>query len=95
MTSEARVTATFPATQYTRASGNVPRLAWCPAVLADESIAPSGTLKVVRAGRFVREQSLELRQRARERQIVSLKHIDNHDHPQLAQMLNIRSTYYR
>jgi hypothetical protein len=58
-------------------------------VLADESIAPSGALKVGRAGRLVREQSLELRKRARERQIVSLKYVDNHDHPRLAQMLNI------
>ena len=82
--SEARVTATFPATQYTRASGNVPRLAWCPAVLADESIAPSGTLKVVRAGRFVREQSLELREGARKPQTISLKHVDNHGRPRLA-----------
>ena len=48
-----------------------------------------GALKVGRACRFVREQSLELRQRARGRQMVSLKHVDNHDRPGLAQMFNI------
>jgi hypothetical protein len=34
-------------------------------------------------------EALELRQRARKRQIAPLKHVDNHGHPTPAQMLNI------
>ena len=59
------------------------------AIVTDEPVAPSCALKVSRARRLVREQSLELRQRARKRQIASLKHVDNHDRPTSAQMLNI------
>jgi len=54
-----------------------------------EPMAPSGTLKVGRARRFIREQSLKPRKRAREQQIVSLKHVDNHNYPRLTQTLNI------
>lgn len=65
------------------------RLSGCATVVTNESVDPPGALKVGRAGRFVREQSLKLRKRPRERQIVSIKYVDNHDHPRLAQMLNI------
>ena len=71
------------------AIGEAIRLSECAAVVTNESVAPSGALKIGRAGRFVREQSLKIRKRERERQIVSLKHVDNHDHLRLAQMLNI------
>jgi hypothetical protein len=54
-----------------------------------EPVAPSCALKVSRACRLVREETLELRQRARKRQIASLKHVDNHGRPTSAQMLNI------
>jgi|GEM_PF-3500962 len=46
-------------------------------------------LKVSCARRLVREEALELRQRARKRQIASFKHVYNHGRPTLAQMLNI------
>ena len=74
---------------FAGAIGEAIRLSECAAVVTNESVAPSGALKIGRAGRFVREQSLKIRKRARERQIVSLKHVDNHDHLRLAQMLNI------
>jgi len=43
-----------------------------------ETVTPSRPLKVGRARGLIRKQSLKLRQRARERQIVSLKYVDNH-----------------
>jgi hypothetical protein len=71
------------------AIGEAIRLSECATVVTNKPVAPSDALKIGRAGRFVREQSLKIRKRARERQIVSLKHVDNHDHLRLAQMLNI------
>ena len=59
------------------------------ATRTDESAAPSCALKVGRARRLVREDALELRQRARKRQIASFKHVDNHGCPKVAQMLTI------
>ena len=58
-------------------------------MVTNEPVAPSGALKVGHACRFVREQSLELRQRARKRQIASLKYVDSHGRPTLAQTQNI------
>jgi methionyl-tRNA synthetase len=60
------------------AIGKAVRLTKRATVVTDESITPSGALKVGHARRFVREQSLEFWKRARERQVVSLKHVDNH-----------------
>jgi hypothetical protein len=60
------------------AIGKAVRLTKRAAVVTDESITPSGALKVGHARRFVREQSLEFWKRARKRQVVSLKHVDNH-----------------
>ena len=54
---------------------------------ADESVAPASTLKIGRACRFVREQSLKLGQRMRERHIPSLKNIDRHDRHRLTQVI--------
>ena len=71
------------------AIGEAIRFSGRAAVVTNEPVTPSGALKVGRAGSFVRKHALELRQRAREQQIVSLKHVDNHDHPRLAQMLNL------
>lgn len=76
---EASFASTFPATKNTGASGVAIGGASRFAVGTDKSIAPSGALKVGRAGRLVREQSLELWKRARERQIASFKHVDDHD----------------
>ena len=45
--------------------------------------------RVGRARRFVREQSLEFWKRARKRQVVSLKHVDNHGCHTLELMPNI------
>ena len=59
------------------------------ATRADEPVAPSCALKVSGARRLVREEALELRQRARKRQIASLKHVNNHGRPTSAQMHNI------
>lgn len=87
--SEARVAVAMTAPTNAGAIGEAIWLSECATVLTNEPIAPSGALKVGRAGHFVREQSLKLRKRARERQIVSLKHVDNHDHPKLAKTLNI------
>jgi hypothetical protein len=70
-------------------AGAAIRLSECAAAVTNEPVAPSGTLMIGRAGRFVREQSLKIKKRARERQITSLKHVDNHDHLRLAQMFNI------
>ena len=63
-------------------------LAGRPAVGADEAVTPSCALKVGRARSFVREQALELRQRARERQIVPLKYVNAHDRSMFMQALN-------
>jgi hypothetical protein len=71
------------------AIGEAIRLSGRSAVVTNEPSVPSGALKVGRARRFVREQSLKLRKRARKRQIVSFKNVDNHGHPKLALMLNI------
>ena len=79
----------LPATKNTGAGGVTIGLAGRPAVGADEAVTPSCALKVGRARSFVREQALELRQRARERQIISLKHVDRHDRHRLMQTLNI------
>ncbi len=57
-------------------------------MLTNKTVAPLGALKVNRAGGFVWKHVLELRQRAREQQIVPPKYVENHDHPTLAQTLN-------
>ena len=59
------------------------------ATRTDEPVAPSSALKVSRACRLVMEEALELRQRARKRQIATLKHVNNHGRPKITQMLNI------
>ena len=67
--------------------GTIGKAVWLAgraAEVADEPIVPTGVLKVGRACRFVWEQSLELRQGARKRQITSLKHVDSHGRPRLA-----------
>ena len=87
--SEARVAVAMTTPTNTGAIGEAIRLSERAAVATNEPGVPSGALKVGRARRFVREQSLKLRKRAGKRQIASFKHVDNHDHPKLAQMLNI------
>jgi len=59
------------------------------AVFTDESITPSGALKVGRARSFVREEPLEFWKRAWKRQVVSLKHINSHGCHTSEQMTNI------
>ena len=86
---KARIAATFSATEYARSSGDAIRFADCPATRADKSVVPPGAFKIERARRLIWKQALELRQRAGERQVVSVKNVDNHDCPALMQMLNI------
>jgi len=86
---EASFTSTLPATKDTGPSAVAIGFASRFAVGADKSTAPSSTLKVGRACRFIREHSLKLRKRAGERQIVSLKNVDDHDFFRLKQGLNI------
>jgi hypothetical protein len=86
---EARVAVAMTAPTNAGAIGEAIRLSERAAVATNEPGVPSGALKVGRAGCFVREQSLKFRKRVREWQIVSFKHVDNHDHPRLVQMLNI------
>jgi hypothetical protein len=81
--------ATRPATKNTGASGVAIGFAGRSAVGTGEAVAPSRALKVCRTCCLVRKQALELRKRTRERQIVSLKHVDDHDFFTLAQVLNI------
>ena len=59
------------------------------ATRANEPVAPSCALKVSGTRCLVREEALELRQRARKRQIPSLKHVNNHGRPTSAKMINI------
>ena len=80
---------TLAATENARAGGVTIGFTGRPAVGTDEAVTPSCALKVCRARRFVREQAMELRQRARERQIISLEYVDRHACPKLIQMLNI------
>ena len=86
---EASFVATRPATKNTGASGVAIGFAGRSAVGTGEAVAPSRALKVCRTCCLVRKQALELRKRTRERQIVSLKHVDEHDFFTLAQVLNI------
>jgi hypothetical protein len=86
---EASFVATRPATKNTGASGVAIGFAGRSAVGTGEAVAPSRALKVCRTCCLVRKQALELRKRTRERQIVSLKHVDDHDFFTLAQVLNI------
>jgi hypothetical protein len=71
------------------AIGKTVWLARRAAVATDKPITPFGAFKVGHARRFVREHSLELRKRAGKRQVVSLKHVDNHGCCTLKQMPNI------
>ena len=59
--SEARVALAMTAPTNAGAIGEAIRLSGRAAVVANEPVAPSGALKVDRARRFVREQSLKLR----------------------------------
>lgn len=56
---EARIAVATATPENTRALGNAVRLTLRAAVITDESITPSGALKVGRTRRVVREQSLE------------------------------------
>jgi hypothetical protein len=86
---EAGIPVAIPAPQNSGAIGKAVWFAGSAAVFADEPIAPPGALKISRARRFVWKQALELGKRVRERQFVSIKHVDNHERSRLAQMLNI------
>ena len=86
---KARIAATLPATKYARSSGDAVRFADCNATMAGKPVAPPGALKIGRARRFVRKQTLKLRQRTRKRQISSLKNINRHGSSKSVQMTNI------
>ena len=91
---EARVAVAMATPENAGAIGKAVRLTMRAAVVTDESITPSGALKVGRTRRFVREQSLEFWKRARKRQVVSLKHVDNHRCHTLEQMPSILPIVY-
>ena len=63
--SDARVAVAMTAPTNAEAIGQAIGLSGCAAVASNEPGSPSGALNVGRAGRFVREQLLKLRQRAR------------------------------
>ena len=86
---KARIAAARPATEYARTRRDTVRLAEYVATRTDKPVAPADAFKIGRARRLIRKQVLKLRQRARERQIASLKHIDRHCSPRLMQLLNI------
>jgi hypothetical protein len=86
---EAGFPSAMPTAKNTGASAISVRFAGRITVGAHETVTPSRPLKVGRARGLIREQSLKLRQRARERQIISLKYVDNHDSSTLTQILNI------
>ena len=86
---EARITATLATTQDAGASGDAVRFTGYATTRTDEAIHPSRALKVCRTCCLVRKQTLKIRQRARKRQIASLKNIDHHGSPKLMQLLNI------
>ena len=86
---EAGFASAMPTAKNTRASAVSVRFAGRITVGTHETVTPSRPLKVGRARGLIWKQSLKLRQRARERQIVSLKYVDNHDCSMLAQILNI------
>jgi hypothetical protein len=76
------------AAKYLWARGNMSWLISDPTVRTDETIAPSGTFKISGTRSLIRDEMLKLRQRARERQIASLKNIDRHGDSSATQMLN-------
>ncbi len=86
---KARIAAAFPATQYAWARGDTVRFAERAATRTDKPVDPAGAFKIGSASRLIRKQTLKLWQRARKRQITSLKHIDCHGSPKLMQLLNI------
>lgn len=79
----------MPTAKDAKAGAVSVRLAGRITVGAHETVTPSRPLKVGRARSLIWKQLLKLRQRAWERQIVSLKYVDNHNCSTLAQILNI------
>ena len=69
--------------------GKAIRLIGHAAVTAHEPVAPAGVFKIGSASRLIWKKALEFRQRARERQITPLKHVDSHGCSSVMQMLNI------
>lgn len=69
--------------------GKAIRLIGHAAVTAHEPLAPAGVFKIGSASGFIWKEALEFRQRARERQIISLKRVDRHGCSRVMQMLNI------
>ena len=86
---EVAIVLTVATSQNGWAIGETIGIARRSATRTAEPVAPSCALKVSRARRLVRDEVLELPQRAWKRQIASLKHVDNHDRLKSAQMLNI------
>ena len=78
---KARIAAALPATENAWARGDTVRLAECATTRTDKSVAPAGAFKIGCTRHLIRKQTLKLRQRARKRQIASLKHIDRHGSP--------------
>jgi len=85
---EARVAVAMATPENAGAIGKAVRFAKRAAIVTDEFITPSGALKIGRTRSFVREQSLKFQKRARKRQVVSPKHVDNHGCHTSEQMTN-------
>ena len=86
---KAGVSTAMAASENAGAMGKAIRLIGHAAVTAHESVDPTGVLKIGSASRLIRKEALEFRQRARERQIITLKHVDSHGCPGVMQRLNI------
>ena len=87
--SEMDFSSACPATQNTKAGAISIGITSRSTVRTDEAAAPPCALKVCSARRLIRKQALELWQRARKRQIISLKHVNNHGCSNRRQTLNI------
>ena len=77
--SEQSAFAALPATKDSRTLGEPVRLAGFMAMRAHETIHPTRSFQIRRAGRVVRKHLLKFGQRAGERKVFSVKNIHNYD----------------
>ena len=88
---ESSFAAALVATQNTRSGGVTIWFTGRPTAGTDETTTPSCSFKVFRTRCIIREQALKLRQRMRERQIVTFQYVNCHADSRRMQMLNIVS----
>jgi hypothetical protein len=75
---KAGISVAMSASQDANTIGKTVRIAGISAVPTNEPIFPPRSLKISRARRFVRKQSLKFWKKLGERQFVSIKYVDNH-----------------